>query len=114
MDFATARQFVLGQTGPRTDQRLDTFIACLRQGRPPVPGQVTSLLLALKVIFEGLKQEPTLERSLVQALLVFIKDSPDLFQSGSYQGVQWPPLLEDDLARLSRAAVSIIKGEWQD
>ncbi|MFM7471942.1 MAG: Dethiobiotin synthetase [Nodosilinea sp. LVE1205-7] len=114
MDFETARQFVLGQTSPDSDQRPDTFIACLRQGRPPVPGQVTSLLLALKVIFEGLKQEPSLERSLVQSLLVLIKDGPDLFQAGSYQGVSWPPLLEDDLGRLSRAAVSIIKAEWQD
>ncbi|MBU6228209.1 MAG: Dethiobiotin synthetase [Cyanobacteria bacterium REEB459] len=114
MDFETARQFVLGQTSPGSDQRPDTFIACLRQGRPPVPGQVTSLLLALKVIFEGLRQEPSLDRPLVQSLLVFIQDSPALFQAGLYQGVQWPPLLQEDLARLSRAATAVIKAEWQD
>lgn len=112
MDFETARQFLLGQTF--ADDRSDTFMACLRQGRPPVPGQVTSLLLALKVLFTGLRGEPCLDRSLVQALVILIHDAPELLGQGQAQGVLWPPLLEADLQRLGQGAQAIIEDHWPD
>ena len=63
MDFDTARRFVLAQTlSPVPGQT--SFITCLRQGEAPVPGQVTSLLLALKTLSQALKNEPMIERSL--------------------------------------------------
>ncbi|HIK45182.1 MAG TPA: Dethiobiotin synthetase, partial [Leptolyngbyaceae cyanobacterium M65_K2018_010] len=91
----------------------DTFISCLRQGKPPVPGQVTSLLLALKVLYEGLKDEPTLDRPLVQALFAIAYESRQLFNQGQQRGIDWPPLLDDDLNRLGKAAQSIILGQGQ-
>jgi hypothetical protein len=112
MDFDTARQFVLRQTLAPNDD-IDSFIVCLRQGKPPIPGQVTSLLLALKVLYEGLKTEPSLDRPLVQALFTLTYESRQLFNQGQQRNIDWPPLLNDDLTRLAKAAQSIILGEWQ-
>jgi hypothetical protein len=113
MDFDTAYQFVLRQTLNPTDDLPDTFIACLRQGRPPIPGQVTSLLLALKVLYEALKAEPALERPLVQALFALSYESRQLYNQGGQQGADWPPLLDEDLTRLAKAAQLIVAGEGQ-
>lgn len=113
MDFETARQFVLRQTLDTNDEVPDRFMLRLRQGHPPVPGQVTSLLLALKVLFEGLKDEPSLERSLVQALFALAYESRQLYQAGEQAGVTWPPMLDDDLVRIAKAVQSIISGTWQ-
>lgn len=112
MDFDTARQFVLRQTLDASNATADTFIDCLRQGKPPVPGQVTSMLLALKVLFEGLKDEPTLDRPLVQALFTLAQESRQLFDQGQKAGIPWPPLLDDDLTRITKAAQSIVFGTW--
>jgi hypothetical protein len=113
MDFETARQFVLRQTLDTSDDVPDRFILRLRQGQPPVPGQVTSLLLALKVLFEGLKDEPSLGRPLVQALFALAHESRQLYQAGEQAGVTWPPMLDDDLVRIAKSVQSIISGTWQ-
>ncbi len=113
MDFETARQFVLKQTLTTGDDVPDRFILRLRQGNPPVPGQVTSLLLALKVLFEGLKNEPSLDRSLVQSLFALSYESRQLYDAGERAGVNWPPMLDDDLGRIAQAVQSIILGTWQ-
>jgi hypothetical protein len=49
MDFQTARQSILNQTVDLQPEQ-QPFIHCLRQGTPPIPGQVTTLLLALRVV----------------------------------------------------------------
>jgi hypothetical protein len=114
MDFETAWQFVLRQTTiePIEDQS-ETFMLRLKQGNPPIPGQVTSLLLALKVLFEGLKNEPALDRTLIQALFALACESRQLFDKGKQAGVTWPPLLDEDLGRITKAAQSIVTGVWQ-
>jgi len=113
MDFETARQFVLKQTLDFNDDVPDRFMQRLRQGHPPVPGQVTSLLLALKVLYEGLKDEPSLDRPLVQAFFALACESRQLYQAGQQAGVTWPPMLSDDLGRINKAVQSIIAGSWQ-
>ena len=113
MDFETARQFVLKQTLDTGDDMPDRFMLRLHQGYPPVPGQVTSLLLALKVLFEGLKDEPGFDRSLVQALFALAYESRRLYSAGEQAGVTWPPMLNDDLTRIAKAVQSIITGTWQ-
>ena len=112
MDFNTARHFLISQTvAPK--ENLDTFFTRLSQGEPPVPGQVTSLLLALKVVFEGLRQESTLDRQLAYALYLLSQESRQLFEAGRKSGISWPPLLDEDLTRIARAAKSIFADEWQ-
>lgn len=108
MDFETAYQFLLRQTSTSQDSREDSFYSCLQQGQPPVPGQVTSLLLALKVLAEGLRQEPILGKELVQALFILTYESRQLFEAGQRAGVLWPPLLDDDLKRIAAAIKGII------
>jgi hypothetical protein len=113
MDFETAHEFVVRQTLGTSDDLPNTFIACLRQGKPPIPGQVTSMLLALKVLFEGLKTEPTLDRTLTKALFILSYESRQLYTQGQKTGVSWPPMLDEDLGRIGKAVQSIVLGEWQ-
>ncbi|RZM75406.1 hypothetical protein [Leptolyngbya iicbica] len=109
MDFDTARRFVLAQTlAPVPGQT--PFIDCLRRGEAPVPGQVTSLLLALKTLAQGLKKEPMIERSLGHALFILTYESRQLYLQGKTQNVDWPPLLDDDLSRIAVAVEQI----WAD
>ena len=113
MDFETARQLVLKQALDTGDDMPDRFMLRLQQGHPPVPGQVTSLLLALKALFEGLKDEPSLDRTLVQALFALAYESRQLYRAGERAGVTWPPMLSDDLGRIAKAVQSIVTGTWQ-
>lgn len=106
MDFQTARQFILTQTvTSNTDQ--DPFIQRLRQGKPPIPGQVTSLLLALKVVTEGLRREPNLERALAHALFVLSYESRQCYLRGQ-TSTEWPPMLDEDLERIAKAVEVIL------
>ncbi len=106
MDFKTACQLVIEQTLPKYETS-DTFLGRLRQGQPPVPGQVTSLLLALKAIHANLLQAPTLDRNLAQALFLIAYESRNLFGAARMSRVMWPPLLDEDLERIAIAAYKI-------
>jgi len=108
MDFDTARQVLLQQTiAPATDEST-SFIHCLQQRQPPIPGQVTSLLLALKVLQSNLQGEPTLSRDLAYALFLVAYESRRLYEAGRQAGVEWPPLLDEDLQRIGAAAKAIL------
>lgn len=107
MDFNTARQVLANQTLPEHETN-DTFLGRLRAGQPPVPGQVTSLLLALRVIHASLKDAAMLDRELAQALFLVAYESRNLFESGRGARVAWPPLLDEDLERIAIAAYQIL------
>lgn len=111
MDYDSARQLILryGQCDPETE---DNFLGRLSRGTTPVPGQVTEILLALKVAFETLKDESTLDRSLVLALHTLAFDSRRYFSAAVEKGVEWPPLLNEDLGRIAIAVHSIFAGAW--
>ena len=111
MDYATAQEFILTQ-GMNFETSSETFLQRLRQGQPPIPGQVTSLLLALKVLFEGLHQVEQLDRRLVYSLYMLAHESRHLYEQGKRQGVAWPPLLDEDLARIAKAVRSIFADSW--
>ncbi len=110
MDFQTARQFILTQTVTQTPSQ-ETFIERLRQGNPPIPGQVTSLLLALKVALEGLRREPTLERAFAHALFVLSYEGRRCYLDGQGKGTEWPPLLDEDLDRIAQAVEAILNDQ---
>ncbi|NJO70801.1 MAG: Dethiobiotin synthetase, partial [Oscillatoriales cyanobacterium RM1_1_9] len=72
MDYKTAHNLILEQgnaLNARTNS--DAFLSRLEQGKPPIPGQVTSILLALKILFDSLKEEPAFEQQLTAALYQF-------------------------------------------
>ncbi len=106
MDLQSARRELIEQTLPQNETE-DTFLGRLRRGYPPVPGQVTSLLLALRVLQDGLQQAPSLDREVAQALFLVAYESRNLFESGRAADVSWPPLLDDDLERIAIAAYKI-------
>ena len=111
MDYKTACTFLINQ-GMTSDPNTDAFLVRLKQGKAPIPGQVTSILLALKVVFEGLRTATTLDRELVYALYLLSFESRQHFEAGLLAGVDWPPLLKEDLKRISRAVKSIFAGVW--
>ncbi len=112
MDYKTARSFLIVQ-GTASEKNAEAFLVRLRQGKAPVPGQVTNILLALKMVFEALQTASTLDRELVYSLYVLSFESRQHYEAGRQAGVNWPPLLDEDLKRISRAVKSIFAGVWQ-
>ena len=88
----------------------DSFLARLQQHSPPVPGQVTSLLLALKTIADDLKDADQLERTLVYALHQLAYESRHCYEQGRRANIEWPPLLNADIERIAIATSKIFKG----
>ncbi len=114
MDYKTARSFLIDQgTALETKKNSDAFLMRLKQGQPPIPGQVTSILLALKILFEGLQESPMLDRQLISALHLLSVESLLQFEAGLRRGVSWPPLLKEDLSRIAIAVKNIFSGVWQ-
>jgi hypothetical protein len=111
MNYEIARKILIDQT--TTEENPDTLLSLLQQGKPPVPGQITSTLLALKVVFEALKETSSLDRELTFALYKLGVKAQQFFVAGRKAGVNWPPLLKEDLQRISLAAESIFSGKWQ-
>jgi len=111
MNYETARKLLIDQTIIEADA--DTLLARLQQGKPPVPGQVTSTLLALKVAFSELKAATTLDKELAFALYKLGVKAQQFFTAGHKSGVNWPPLLKEDLLHISLLAESIFSGQLQ-
>jgi hypothetical protein len=112
MNYETARKLLVAQT-ITTEENPDALLMRMKQGKPPVPGQITSILLALKVAFEALKDAPNLDRELVFALYQLGFKAQQVFVAGRKAGIEWPPLLKEDLLRISLATESIFSGIWQ-
>ncbi|MFN6465974.1 MAG: Dethiobiotin synthetase [Nostoc sp. DedVER02] len=112
MNYETARKLLIDQT-ITTEENPDALLMRMKQGKPPVPGQITSILLALKVVFEALKDAKTLDRELALALYQLSIKAQQLFAAGRKAGIDWPPLLKEDLVRISLASESIFSGIWQ-
>ena len=114
MNYKTARSFLIAQGNAlTTQQNLNDFLMLLQQGKPPMPGQMTSILVALKIVFDVLKEEPNLDRELTLAVHLLCYESYRLYVVGRDSGVEWPPLLEEDLERMAIAVRSIFAGIWQ-
>jgi hypothetical protein len=112
MDYKTAYSFLITQV-TASEQNADAFLSRLKQGKAPVPGQVTNILLALKMVFEGLRGATSLDRELIYSLYVLAYESRQRFEEGRRLGVNWPSLLDEDIQRIARAVKSILAGVWQ-
>lgn len=95
-----------------TQRNPDAFLALLSRGEPPYPGQMTSILLALKTAYDAHGQLSQIDRPLARALHLLAMESHQLYETGRRNGVQWPPLLAEDLQRLERGVDSIFSGQW--
>lgn len=113
MDYETAYNLLIAQGNallkPNSE---DDFLRRLQEGKPPIPGQVTSILLALKIIFEALQEQATVERKLALPVYLIAIESQRLFIAGERSGVDWPPLLKEDLYRISLGVQSLFSGVW--
>ncbi|OCR02361.1 Dethiobiotin synthetase [Oscillatoriales cyanobacterium USR001] len=114
MDYKTARNFLIDQgTALETQRNPDAFLMRLKQGSAPIPGQVTNILLALKIVFETLQESPMLDRQLIYALHLLAVESTQQFAAGSNRGIAWPPVLKEDVERIAIAVKNIFSGVWQ-
>lgn len=111
MDYPTARTLLIRQGTPPPPE--DSLLQRLSQGKPPIPGEVTRLLLALKIVFEALRGLDSLDRDLVYALHCLASESRSLFNQGQNRGILWTPLLNEDLDRIAIAVRSIFAGTWE-
>lgn len=112
MNYETARKLLIAQT-LTTEETPDALLMRMKLGKPPVPGQITSILLALKVVFESMKDAPDIDRELAFALYQLGVKAQQIFVAGRKAGVDWPPLFKEDLLRISLATESIFSGVWQ-
>ncbi len=111
MNYETARNFLITQgTALLTERNPDDFLPRLKCGKAPIPGQVTSILLALKLLLEATREQPTLDRRIVCALHNLAYESRQLFELGRLTGIDWPPLLNEDLTRISIAVQNVFVG----
>ncbi len=111
MNYETARNFLIDQgTALLTERNPDDFLRRLKDGKAPIPGQVTSILLALKLMFEDTREKPTLDRELVLALHSLAYESRLFFDRGRLSGIDWPPLLNEDIDRIAIAVKNIFAG----
>ena len=114
MDYKTAHNFLIDQgTALITQRNPDYLLLRLKDGKPPIPGQMTSVLLALKTAFDALQEETNLDREVVHALHLLCFESRQQYDAGIRAGVQWPPLLNEDINRIASAVRSIFCGTWQ-
>ncbi|MBF2064245.1 MAG: Dethiobiotin synthetase [Calothrix sp. C42_A2020_038] len=113
MNYDTARKVLIEQTITNQDNP-DALLIRMQQGKPPIPGQVTSILLALKVTFEALKEVTTLDRELAYALYLLSIRTQQLFAVGRKNGIDWPPVFKEDLLRIAAACESIFSGTWRN
>lgn len=113
MNYETAYKFLIDQT-VINEENPDALLMRLQQGKPPVPGQITSILLAFKVVFEGLKNATVVDKELAYRLYQLSIKSQQFFAAGRRVAVEWPPLLQEDLLRIAIATESIFSGEWQN
>ncbi|GAB4362063.1 MAG: hypothetical protein Fur0042_31490 [Cyanophyceae cyanobacterium] len=113
MDYETARKFLIAQ-GTATAAEPDAFLTRLRAGSPPIPGQVTSILVGLKMVYSALEGTPSLSRELAGPLFNLYFESREAYNQGRSRGVLWPPLLDEDIARIGQAVGHILAGEWRN
>ncbi len=109
MDYQTAQNILIRQ-GMDAAQHPTSLISALQQGHPPQPGQVTEILLALKVVLEALREATTLDRELAYSLFLLATQSRHWFTAGHQAGIEWPPLLDEDLERIQANVQSIFRG----
>jgi hypothetical protein len=112
MNYGTARKLLIDQA-MTTEENPDALLMRMQQGKPPIPGHVTSILLALKVIFEELKDATIIDKELANSLYQLSIKSQQFFAVGRKTGIEWPPLLKEDLLRIAIAVESIFSGDWQ-
>ncbi|BAZ05809.1 Dethiobiotin synthetase [Calothrix sp. NIES-3974] len=110
MNYETARKVLIEQTHSHGENP-DALLTRMQQGKPPIPGQITSILLALKVVMEALRDMDTIDKELAYTLYQLTVKTQQLFASGIRAGVSWPPLLKEDLIRISNTCESIFAGE---
>jgi hypothetical protein len=114
MDYKIARNFLIDQgTALETQRNPDAFLIRLKQGIPPIPGQMTNILLALKIVFDTLQESPMLDRQLIYALHLLAVESLQEFEAGSRRGITWPPVLKEDIQRMAIAVKNIFAGVWK-
>lgn len=109
MDYKTAYQYLSSQSS-LGDRK--AFLALLQQGQPPIPGQVTNILLTLKVIFQHLEGLDAIDRRLAHMLYRLAHDSRQYYEAGKRQNITWPPLLNEDLTRIAQGVESIFANQW--
>ncbi|MFL0603900.1 Dethiobiotin synthetase [Cylindrospermopsis raciborskii] len=109
MNYQIARKLLIDQT----ETARDTVLNRLQKGKLPIPGQITSILLALKLVFESLKDVNTIDKELAWSLHKLGSKCLEILTMELKSDTEWPPLLKEDLQRITLAVESIFSGTWE-
>jgi len=113
MDYQAAYTFLDSQ-GRNYQSTPESFLSRLQQGKPPIPGQVTNILVALKMVFEDLREVEGIDRQVATSIYLVAFESRRAFIAGSRKGVMWPPLLDEDIDRIGLGVKSILTRTWYE
>lgn len=113
MDYQAAYSFLAAQ-GKDYQITPESFLSRLQQGKPPVPGQVTNILVALKMVFGDLQGAESIDREVMTSIYLVAYESRRAFMTGARAGVLWPPLLDEDIDRIGLGVKSILTGVWYE
>ncbi|MGD1903030.1 MAG: Dethiobiotin synthetase [Geitlerinemataceae cyanobacterium] len=114
MDRPTARKLLVDQgTASLTQRNPDAMLLRLDRGEAPIPGQMTSILVALRVLYKELEGEESIDRELARALYRLARESQRALWVGRERGVAWPPMLAEDLDRVEAGVEGVLSGDWQ-
>jgi hypothetical protein len=109
MDYVAARQILLDQGSPQAATIPDSLLNRLGNGQAAIPGQVTEILLALKVTADALQGVASLDRPLASALHRLATTSRAHYEKGR-STTDWPPMLDEDIGRIGVAVQRIFEG----
>lgn len=113
MDYQAAYIFLTAQ-GKDYQSTPESFLSRLQQGKPPIPGQVTNILVALKMVFGDLQGAESIDRQIATSIYLVAFESRRAFTAGLRAGVIWPPLLDEDIDRIGIGVKSILTGVWYE
>ena len=87
----------------------------LRMGRDPGPDRMEKLFDAIRVLFDELHEQATMERELAAALHQLDSQIEAQVSSWETRGKTWrEALIDDEVPRLALAVESIFADEWFD
>ena len=114
MTQVEALNLVLEEGGSRARASADGLWSDVRFGVDPSADRMAALRYALDVLFESMRNEPTISRALAEALWALGTIVPSNFRSWKANGKVWRDGFEDEVTLLEAAVESIFFDYWEE
>ena len=109
MNYDQARELILWEAND-----MNGLVVCVRGGDDPGPERMARLLLALRVVFDDLHGQATLERMLASALHAFTFHVLGQVTDGPRSTAWRDEFVEIEVVRVAAAVESIFEDIWEE